>query len=314
MRRLTNEQRDNIVANETQDNTLLNCGHPICKSCAIFKFANACPFCVEPIDDNSVDNKEHLLPLNVCLSRSIELLKTLDLLYFWKTRYASLSSRQLRQMWEQSRSSHIKGTCYECGQMFSIKCSKCAAFYCSFCYLKIHGEVLQNHTQTLYNADLANFANIFSCSSKCFKALSYYCNKCRLASCSSCTFRWHELHDIVLLAEKNRSILSEFDQVYENIKETSLQVARENELFYRTVSNDLRSIASKVLLTSRHASGTIRACSLNIKTAGLKYNIVIPVIPSCVPIGKHDDYSWTNGKARPIPLFYSENINYIVNA
>ncbi|XP_026826166.1 RING finger protein 17 isoform X3 [Ooceraea biroi] len=214
-----------LLAKKAQLPLLLNCGHSICSKCVKSRSFTNCDLCKKRIVITTRDKQEHVLPLNLyalglIVSSYHRPLTNEDEDFVF---YHRMSTR-LRQISK-------KGSCHECGKQANVKCLQCTALYCFLCYSKIHGRALQNHTHISITEGSADSpAGILnSCSPKCSEPLSYYCSDCNVAACSNCTLHLHKLHNFVTLAEKNEALLSEFDQVYENLEETLLRVGEARE-------------------------------------------------------------------------------------
>ncbi|XP_072764872.1 RING finger protein 17 isoform X2 [Anoplolepis gracilipes] len=201
---------------------LLDCGHPVCNRCVKENIGN-CSLCEKRIA-TGISSQASLLPLNLyalglIVSSSNRPIENDDEDFLFCDRLS-----KLRQISKQ-------GCCHECGNQANVNCQQCLVLFCHCCYSKIHGRALQNHTQILiYEGESNSPAAILnSCSPTCYETLNYFCNDCNVACCSSCILRSHKMHNFIELAEKNQTLLPEFNQIYTDIEDTLMRVNQTKE-------------------------------------------------------------------------------------
>ncbi|XP_012217154.1 RING finger protein 17 isoform X1 [Linepithema humile] len=216
---------------------LLDCGHPICNKCIQTAKLVNCPDCNEAIVNHD-NNQKSLFPLNLyTLGRIVSSYHNLLENEDEEFQFCHKLSAQMRNIIKQ-------GCCYECGNKVNVKCIQCTALYCHYCYAKIHGRALQNHIQIpIFDGDPNSPAAMLnSCSPTCTETLSYFCNNCNVASCSTCILRFHKVHKFVPLSEKNETLLPEFNEVCKHIEDTLLRVAQTSEKVKSALTSNVHEL------------------------------------------------------------------------
>ncbi|XP_035742359.1 uncharacterized protein LOC118450602 isoform X2 [Vespa mandarinia] len=218
---------------------LMECGHSICYGCAKLYPDISCSLCCEHVEIN--EKKSEMYPLNIY---------TLGLLFVASHQPYLLEEPDIsftQTVVPKARLFQIavnfileKGHCHECEIEATLRCPQCNALYCQTCYSKIHGKALQNHSKILINEIKDMPLTIFSvCSNTCNEYAGYFCNDCKISSCSHCMLRYHSKHNHISLLEKNQELMDSFNKAYNDVAESLHRVLQTLKLSFHFLEFDL---------------------------------------------------------------------------